>query len=397
MRILTVHNRYLLGGGEDVSHLAEVALLRSFGHLVDEMVEDNRRIAGLGRIKTALRTIWSHETYCRTREILKETPYDILLVQNFFPLISPSVYYAAAREGVPVIQFIRNYRLVCLNAYLLRKDRICEDCVGRTIPWPGVYHACYRESHSASLVVAAMLAVHRFLNTWNRKVQRYVVLTKLAKEKLIAGGISSDKIAIRPNYIYPDPGIGNGEGQYALFVGRLSLEKGVKTLLDAWAKMPRDKKLILVGDGPLSEAVRERARLQPNLETTGTLTQEVTQKMIRQAKFVVFPSTWYEGMPRTIIEAFAAGTPVIASNLGAMAGMVEHGKNGFLFPAGDGIRLAELAVELFNNDVVCTQMRLQARQTYDALYSGPQAYESIMQIVQEVLKEMKDEKSAFPG
>ncbi|NPV77213.1 MAG: glycosyltransferase family 4 protein [Anaerolineae bacterium] len=389
MRILAVHNRYLLGGGEDLSHSTEVALLRSHGHEVDEMIDDNRRIARLGNLRAALRTIWSTEAFRQIAERLRKSRYDIILVQNFFPLISPSIYYAASREGTPVIQFIRNYRLICLNAYLLRNGKICEDCVGRAAPWPGVLHGCYRGSRAASLVVAAMLVVHRLLGTWNKKVNRFVTLTELGKEKLIAGGIRAEKIVVRSNFIHPDPGIEQEKDEYALFVGRLSPEKGIEPLLDGWGKMPVDKKLILVGNGPLLERLIQKARFQPNLEVVGALPLETTLGMIRGAKFLIFPSILYEGMPRTIIEAFATGTPVIASNLGAMADMVEHGSNGFLFPAGDGIRLAEMALAMYSDPDLYARMRLKARQAYETHYSSGLAYQKMIQIFEDVLQEKK--------
>lgn len=394
MKILIVHNRYLLGGGEDISHSTEVALLRSYGHEVDEMVEDNHRIAGLGYLRTALRTIWSSASFAQVVERLRNTKYDIVLAQNIFPLISPAAYYAAAKEGVPVVQFIRNYRLVCLNAYLLRNGKVCEDCVGKIIPWPGVLHGCYRGSRIASLVVAAMLVIHRLLNTWNRKVNRYVALTELSRAKLIAGGIKAEKIAVRPNFVHPDPGVVNKKGEYALFVGRLSPEKGIEPLMDSWDRLPEDKKLILVGSGPLQEVLTQKAKIKPNLEIVGALPPEATLKLIREAKFLILPSILYEGMPRTIIEAFATGTPVIASDLGAMADMVEHGSNGLLFPAGDGIRLAEMVLELYSDDDLYTRLCLNARQTYEGHYSSSLAYQKLMQIIGDVLQEKLDNEQS---
>ena len=389
MKILAVHNRYLLGGGEDLSHSTEVAMLRSHGHEVDEMIEDNRRIDKMGNLRAALRTVWSIEAYRQVTKRLRESQYDVILVQNFFPLISPSIYYAAWRTGTPVIQYIRNYRLVCLNAYLLRNDKVCEDCVGKAIPWPGVLHGCYRGSRSASLAVAAMLVIHRFLDTWNKKVYRFVALTEFSKTKLITGGIRANKIVIRPNFIHPDPGKENEKGEYALFVGRLSSEKGITPLLEGWDRMPEDKKLILIGNGPLLEDLIQKARNQPNLEVMGALPPEDTINMIRRAKFLIFPSILYEGMPRTIIEAFATGTPVIASDLGAMVDMVEHGSNGFLFPAGDGTRLAEKALALYSNPDLYTRMQLKARQTYVTCYSSSLAYQKLMQIIEDMLSEQK--------
>jgi glycosyltransferase involved in cell wall biosynthesis len=387
MRILAVHNRYLMGGGEDISHKTEVELLRLHGHTVDEMVEDNLRIANLGMLKTAFRTIWSFETYQKVRKILMENPYDVLLVQNFFPLISPSIYYAAARAGVPVIQFVRNYRLACLNATFLRNEKICEDCLGKIVPWPGVLHACYRNSRLASLVVAMMLIFHRLLGTWNKKVDRYIALSEFGREKLIASGIRAKKIVVRPNTLFPDSGAGDGSGGYGLFVGRLSSEKGLETLLSAWERMSDQCELIIIGDGPLRGLVNEQAKHQDNIKAVGLQTHEKTLEMIQKAKFLIFPSIWYEGMPRTILEAFAAGTPVLASDLGAMADMVQHGLNGYLFPMGNSTKLAEFSQKLFESPELCAQMRLEARNTFIENYSAETAYQKIEFILNDLVQE----------
>ena len=188
---------------------------------------------------------------------------DVVHFHNTFPLISPSGYYAARAEGVPVVQTIHNYRLICPSATLFRDGRPCVDCVGRRVPWPAVKHACYRDSRPASLVVAGMLSTHRLLQTWNRLVHVYIALSEFARQQLISGGLRGDRIVIKPNFINPDPGVGSHDGDFALFIGRLTIEKGLPTLLSAWERLDGAFPLKIVGDGPLADEVATAAESHP--------------------------------------------------------------------------------------------------------------------------------------
>jgi len=385
MRILAVHNRYQISGGEDICHQTEVELLRRYGHIVDEYVEDNARVHRLGRLRTAFRTIWSIEDYKNIKTILKNTDYDGLIVQNFFPLISPSVFYAANQCHVPVIQVIHNYRLACLNATFLRDGRVCEACLGKKVPWKGIFHGCYRKSRAGSLAVALMLVIHRILGTWNQKVNQYLALSDFGREKLIANGIPPEKIAVRPNTLSLEIQPGDGSGNFALFVGRLSPEKGIETLMAAWEGMEDSYRLILIGDGELREDVEERSRKSGNIEICGFQPNSVTIEWMRRAKFLVLPSIWYEGMPRAVIEAFAAGTPVIASEIGAMKDMIQNGINGFLFEPGNAKRLTELAKALFQNEDLRRKMRIGARNSFNEKYSPECVYQKTENILEKLI------------
>ena len=172
-----------------------------------------------------------------------------------FRSISPAAHHAAKAEGVPLVQSVRNYRLICPAATLFRDGGVCEDCLGRTAPWPGVLHGCYRESRSASAAVAAMIVAHRMLRTWQRKVDAFVALSRFARDKLIEGGLPADRIAIKPNFVDDEPGQGRGPGDYALYVGRLAPEKGLMTLLQAWQRLERPFPLKIVGTGPIASLV----------------------------------------------------------------------------------------------------------------------------------------------
>jgi len=363
-----LHNRYLVAGGEDQSHLIEIALLRQQGNEVDEYTEDNRRVAELGLIRTSINTVWSQESFLKIKELLRKKKYDLVVAQNLFPLLSPSVYYAAKSESVPVVQFLRNYRLFCLNGLALRNNKPCEACLGR-LPLAGIYHACYRESRAASAVVVAMLVMHRSLLTWQRKVDVFVALTDFSKKIFIKAGLPSERIFVKPNFVHPDPGVGSGAGDYVLFVGRLSDEKGIHTLLEAWQMLGGTVKLKIAGDGPMQKMVEDAALSNANIEYLGRQSQSEIFDLMKNAMFLVFPSLWYEGMPRVIIETFAVGTPVLAGEIGAAREMVDTGKNGYLFQADDPADLARQVRYLASDVELREKMRLQARNEYEANYT----------------------------
>jgi glycosyltransferase involved in cell wall biosynthesis len=370
MKILMLHNRYLVPGGEDQSAAAEAALLRRHGHEVELLEEDNRRVEELGKARTALRTLWSPESLKRVEGQLRSGRFDILHVQNFFPLWSPSVYYAAGRCGVPVVQTLRNYRLICSNAVFFRENRVCEDCLGRLAPWPGILHACYRDSRTASSVVAAMIALHKIAGTWQKRVNVYIALTEFAREKYIAGGLPAEKIAVKPNFLDPAPSLGNGGGGYALFVGRFSAEKGIGTMLEAWKEADGALPLKIAGEGPLLDQVKTAAEANSSIQYLGRTASEETLELMRRAEFLVFPSGCYEGMPRTVLEAFAVGTPVLASDLGAAATMVTPNITGFHFAPGNARELREKVEWCTRNLPRVQSLRENARAAFEARYTG---------------------------
>src|SRR5437773_765730 len=229
MKILVVHNYYKQAGGEDQCVAAEVEMLQAHGHEVTQYVLHNDAIDRMSRLEVATRTIWSRRAYREIRELIHSHRPEIAHFNNTFPLISPAAYYAARAEKVGVVQTLHNFRLLCPNALFFRAGRVCEDCLGKSIPWPGVVHKCYRGSRAASATTAAMLAVHRMLGTWREAVDTYIALTDFGRQKFIEGGLPPEKIAVKPNFVHPDPGPGAGTGGYAIFVGRLSEEKGLQT------------------------------------------------------------------------------------------------------------------------------------------------------------------------
>jgi glycosyltransferase involved in cell wall biosynthesis len=392
MHILTIHNRYQIRGGEDECHEAEVRILRERGHHVEVYEENNDRVAALSNFSKITKTIWSQEAYQTVKHLLKEQPYDVVHVQNFFPLISPSVYYAAKAEGVPVVQTLHNYRLLCPNALFFREGRVCEECLGQVIPYAGVLHGCYRNSQVASAGVATMLALHRAINTWTKMVDLYIALTEFARQKFIAGGLPADKIVVKPNFVSPEPAVGNGSGAYALYVGRLSVEKGIDTLLKAWEHLSPQIPLKIVGDGPLADQVVEAAKRHSHVEWLGRRPMSQVHDLMGEAKFLVFPSKWYETFGRVAVEAFAKGTPVIAANIGAIAELVDSGRTGLHFRPGDADDLAAKVEWMLANPVKLAHMRQEARAEFEAKYTANKNYQKLMEIYTKMQKFVPNSK-----
>lgn len=387
MRILSIHNAYQIRGGEDVSAAAEQDLLQAYGHEVNVYEEDNDRIAQMSSAQLAMRTLWSRQSYQIVREKLQAQPYDIVHVQNFFPLISPSVYYAAKAEKVPVVQTLRNYRLLCPNALFFREGKVCEDCLGKSVPYPGIVHSCYRDNTVASAAVTAMVTSHRLLKTWSSMVDRYITLTQFAQQKMIEGGLPANKVVVKPNFVDPEPRIGSGAGGYAIYVGRLSVEKGIDTLLAAWKKLRTPIPLKIVGDGPLSSLVVEAVQQQPNIEWLGRRPMAEVHQLMGEALFSVFPSKWYETFGRVAIEAFATGTPVMAARIGAIAELVQPNRTGWYFKPGDADDLAAQVNKALKYPEKLSQMRHTARAEFEAYYTKEKNYQQLIDIYNEVLKD----------
>lgn len=380
MRILSIHNKYQIRGGEEESRESEERLLREMGHEVEAYEENNERVASLGAVDMALRTVWSTEAYNIVKQKLMETAYDVVHVQNFFPLISPSVYYAAKAEGVPVVQTLRNYRLLCPNGLFFRDGQVCEDCMGKAIPYPGVLHSCYRDSLPASGVTATMLTVHRTIKTWKQMVDVYIALTEFARQKFIEGGLPAEKIVVKPNFVHPDPSPGEGRGGYALYVGRLSVEKGLDILLGAWKQLSNAIPLKIVGDGPLESQVVEVAKQFPHIEWLGRKPIAEVHALMGEAMVLIFPSKWYETFGRVAVEGFAKGTPTIAAQIGAIAELVDHGRTGLHFQPGNSTDLAAKVEWVLQHQTELAQMRQEARAEFEAKYTAQENYRRLMEI-----------------
>ena len=380
MQILKVHCYYQIRGGEEETSEAETGLLQQMGHGVDVYKDNNNRIPILSARQMTFTTVWSSQAYTTVKHHFQKQTYNVMHVDNFFPLISPSIYYAAKEAGVPVVQTLHNYRLLCPNGLFFREGQVCEDCLGKCIPLSGVQHGCYRQSKAASGLIATMLTVHRLLKTWVNMVDCYIALTEFARQKFIQGGRPATNIVVKPHFISPDPGVGSGSGGYALYVGRLSIEKGLDTLLAAWEILGAKIPLKIIGDGQLSALVAEIVNKLPHVEWLGRKPVEEVYELMGEAMMLIVPSKWYETFGRVAVEAFAKGTPVIASNIGAIAELVESGRTGLHFHPNDPEDLAAKVQWAVANPAKLAQMRREARAEFEAKYTAQQNYHRLIEI-----------------
>lgn len=378
--VLLSHNRYQQQGGEDQVFASEGDLLESRGHRVMRYVLHNDLVNEMSRPGVARATVWNGAAYREVRRVIRAERPGVAHFHNTFPLASPAVYYAARAEGVPVVQTLHNYRLLCPNALFFREERVCESCLGKSIPWKGVAHACYRGSRTASGAVAVMLTAHRVAGTWDEAVDVYVALSEFARRKFVRGGLPAEKVVVKPNFVHPDPGAGAGRGGYVLFVGRLSAEKGVGTLLEAWEHLQGRADLKIVGDGPLAPRVAAAAERLGGVEWMGRQPADRTLALMKDARALVLPSVCYENFPIVLAEAYAVGLPVVASDLGSMSSLVDHGRTGLRFRPGDAEDLAARVEWTLTHSAELGRMRKEARAEFEAKYTADQNHRLLMEI-----------------
>ena len=387
MKILLVHNHYQFAGGEDVVVQAERSMLENNSHEVALLEADNAENTGaLKQISTGINAVHSRAAKKRIAAELARFRPSIMHVHNFFPLFSPSIYYAARETGVAVVQTLHNYRLLCPNALLHREGRPCETCLGKAIPLPAVFSACYRGSRAATASVTSMIALHRAWGTWRTMVDAYIALTGFSREKFIQGGLPANRVFVKPNFVQPVPPNGQGDGGFAVFIGRLAEEKGIRTLLGAWTKLNGKMPLKIAGDGPLRPEVEAVAHRMKGVELLGHLTKDGVMELLRRAHVLIVPSIWYEGFPIVIAEAFAAGVPVIASNLGALGELIQHGRTGLHYRPGDAKDLTAQIEWLMTHEEERQSMRLAARSEFEMHYTADQNYKTLQAIYDRALQ-----------
>lgn len=376
--VLLVHNHYQKPGGEDEVVRVETAMLRSHGHDVHEFRLHNDAINEMSRPELIKATFWNDAVRRRIHDELVTSGSQIAHFHNTFPLISPAAYYGARQRRVAVVQTLHNYRLLCPSAVLYRSGRVCEECLGRSLSWPAVVHGCYRGSRAATLTVASMTAMHRVMGTWTNAVDLYIALTEFGRRKFIEGGIPEHKIIVKPNCT-EDPGVGDHRGGQVVFVGRLAPEKGIGTLIEAWHRVASrrpEARLTIVGQGEMSTL---QATSPPNVEWVGWLPHDQLLGIMQRAALLVFPSVHYEGFPMTLVEAFATGLPVVASNIGAAAEVIHDRHNGRLYRPGDPEDLSNILDELLGDPTAICSMGRQARAEYESKYTPQRNYAQLLE------------------
>ena len=388
MRILVAHNAYQHRGGEDAVVDAEIGLLRDYGHMVEVYRQHNDALKHMSRAVAAVSTVWSRYSAQEVDRTCQRFMPDLIHVHNTFPLISPSLYWIAAKRNIPVVQTLHNFRLLCPQAIFLRDGKICEDCIGR-LPWRAVTRKCYRASATQTTVLVSMLAAHRALGTYRQRVTRYIALNTFARDKYVAGGLPAKLFHIKPNFIGNTSTPLWSDRRGGLYVGRLSVEKGVDVLADAVRIVP-EASIEAIGAGPLQELAGQvfGARylgFRP--------LDDILQRM-RSAQFLVVPSICYENSPRSIVEAFSSGLPGIASRLGALIDIVHDGVTGLLFEPGDAADLATKIRWANAHPEEMIRMGKAARAEYEARYTPERNHEMLMTIYEDAIASLHKERHA---
>jgi glycosyltransferase involved in cell wall biosynthesis len=389
MKILLVHNKYQQAGGEDVVFDQELRLLERHGHHVVSYLRSNHELEELSPIEQiglVGRIISAEDSKEDIQQILREEKPDLVHAHNTFMMISPSIYEVCKQEGVPVLQTLHNFRLLCPAGTFFRDGHVCEECRNHGL-MRSVAHGCYRESRAATAAVALMLQVHRTRRTWDELVSGFIALTHFARDKFIECGLPAEKIYVKPNFVYPDPGQRSTAAHYALFAGRLSPEKGVSTLLAAWDRVRSPIPLVIVGDGPLRSELEAEAAKRNLWQVTfrGHLALSETRAAIKQAAFLIVPSLWYEGFSLNVAEAFACGVPVICSRLGALQENVADHRTGLHFDVGDAEDLAAKVEWARTHPFELATMGREARHEYERRFSSEVNYSRLMEIYEQMV------------
>jgi len=384
--VLAVHNYYQHRGGEDAVFERETELLERHGHKVVRHIVHNDVIGDRKSFLVALQATWNRQAYADLRKVIRSLHPDVVHIHNFFPLISPAVYFAAHAEGASVIQTLHNYRLLCPNGLLFRSEQVCESCLTRLVKWPSVHYACYRGSAFASGAVALMDAVHLGLRTWHRRTDALIALSEFSKRKFIEGGLPEHLLFVKPNFVdLADPECGVAtpyKREGALYVGRLSGEKGVRFLVKAWDNVRAP--LRVIGTGPLASELRARA--VAHVSFLQQVPAEDVYKEMRTALFLVFPSLCYENMSLVLVEAFAMGLPVIASNIGGISEIVENGRSGILFAPGNRRDFQDAVNWAFAHPDEMIHMGYEARRVYETRFSAELNYRQLVTIYDTALR-----------
>jgi len=381
MKILIVHNSYQQAGGEDrVVDLESVLLESHEGNVVRKHVISNDGIAGpFAKLFAALSSLFSIKSYFMMKRLIEREQPDVVHVHNTFPLLSPSIFYACRSSGVACVATLHNYRLVCPTALLMHDGKVTERSLTHG-PWWAVRHRVYRNSVVGTLVLSALISLHRRLGTWERTVDRFIVLSNFSISRFVKGGLPASKLVVKPNFAsVPMPSYRDRDG--LLFVGRISEEKGIETLLAAVDGLPPGS-LRIVGSGPLESAVKAR----PVVDFVGPLNNESVHAEMVRATCLIVPSLWYEGFPMVVVEAFANGLPIIASRIGALGEIIEDGVTGLLFDPGDADALSMKMEWALNNPESMKQMGRAARLRYEEMYTPERNLEILMEIYKSAME-----------
>jgi glycosyltransferase involved in cell wall biosynthesis len=395
MKILLVHNFYRSASpsGENQVFETEKNLLLQHGHEVDEFTRhsDEIRSAGvMGTLKGAMATPYNPFMARAIQKKVELFEPNVVHVHNTFPLISPAIFHAIGYKAARVIT-LHNYRLLCPAAIPMRNGKVCTDCLDIRSVWPSIQHGCYRNSRIATLPLAANVALHSALGTWQNEVDAFIALTDFQRTTMVAAGLPGDRVHVKPNFFPGNPPVVPWveRGEYAVFVGRLSAEKGVQSLVNAWIAWGSDApELRIVGDGPLRTEL-EKTAAGSSIRILGQLPSDEAVREIAHARLQLLPSEWFEGFPMVVREAFAVGTPSAVSNLGPLPSIVSSGFNGLVFEPANPQSLLATVRQAWQTPGMLEQLGKGARESFEKHYTEDTNYACLMEIYEAAIEVRK--------
>jgi len=385
MKILLIHNFYRYRGGEDryVEILEETLISR--GHQVSHFFYDSRNINTFNFFQKCLiplRLIHSPRLNKKLKKLLIEEKPHLVVVHNLSPLLSFSLLKVVKRSGIPLLKRLENYKFLCLNGLFLRNDfTVCELCKHGNF-FPGMIYRCYQRSFSSSVGIALADFIHRRLKTVIKSSDLFLATSQFVKGKFVEAGFPADQIVVHPNFIDFEPlDAVDSSDNYAIYLGRLSKEKGLLTLLKAFKNLP-ELPLKILGEGPMEQELLEYARLHhmKNVSFEGFIDGNLKREMLKKALFLVFPSECYESFGYTIIEGYACGVPVVASDIGGARELVQEGNTGFLFQAGNPADLQKSISQIMSDRQRLMKMKENALQRAKTLYTKETGCQNLFKI-----------------
>tara|TARA_R110000868_G_C10963488_1_gene768777 strand:+ start:5046 stop:6221 length:1176 start_codon:yes stop_codon:yes gene_type:complete len=378
-----VHNSYQIKGGEDSVVLNECNLLRSHGHDVTVFQVDNSYIRGFfSKLVVAIFSIFSVFGYFKMRRVIKKTKPDVVHVHNYFPILSPSIFWACHYNNVPVVHTLHNFRAICPTAILMWKGKVVEKSISSSSSWWTLSKKVYKNSFLGTFFLILMVEINKKIGTWSTAVDGYIALTDFSKKKYVSAGWPEDRIYIKPNFSDYRGGSLESRENFALYVGRLSEEKGVRFLVDCFRGSGLSIKF--VGDGPLNEYLESHG--SNNIENLGRLPKEEVLSLMSRASCLVMASTWYEGFPMVIVEALGCGLPVIVPKLGNMEAVVTHDLCGLHYTPKDNQGFINAASKVITDPSVRERLSIGALKEFDAKYTPSENLTSLIEIYKKVIK-----------
>lgn len=400
MKILLGHNFYRSSApsGEDGVYRNERKLLEDNGvEIISyEKFNDDLNDSSLkNRVKIAMDSAWSSESYQELSKLIKKSKPDVVHFHSIFPQISPSAYAACFDNGVPVVHTLHNFRPICPGAMLIRDGKPCEDCVGTNL-LPSLVHKCYRDSLLATGANAWQITRNRWAGNY-QKVSRFITLTEFSASRYVKAGFNKDRLVVKPNFLPARARalkneflIKNNTSDYAVYVGRLSEEKGVRTLINAWCNVTAIP-LKIIGDGVLRDELERFVKNNGlNVEFLGFLPNDEVLKVVAHSKLQVIPSECYEGFPMVVVEAYALGVPIVASRIGSLEEVIIEGETGLKFTPGSSMDLAEKVNKLIGSDSLRIKMKKNAQDVFKHYYTADANFKMLNAIYHQVIEENKE-------